>query len=42
VLYGAWRTSFFTKPLQFAPLEQEDGERSPKVQDSGTQNPKPE
>ena len=25
VLYGAWRTSFFTKPLQFAPIESDDG-----------------
>ena len=25
VLYGAWRTSFFTKPLQFAKIENDDG-----------------
>ena len=25
VLYGAWRTSGFTKPLQFAPIETDDG-----------------
>src|SRR2546422_946524 len=25
VLYGAWRTSFFTKPLQFAPIDSDDG-----------------
>ena len=24
VLYGAWRTSFFTRPIQFAPIETED------------------
>jgi len=24
VLYGAWRTSFFTKPLPFAPIESGD------------------
>jgi amino acid transporter len=24
VLYGAWRTSFFTKPLQFAPIEADE------------------
>ena len=24
VLYGAWRTSFFRKPLQFAPIESDD------------------
>jgi len=29
VLYGAWRTAFFTKPLQFAPIEQDDGGRNP-------------
>ena len=28
VLYGAWRTSFFTKPLQFAPIESDDGPQS--------------
>jgi amino acid transporter len=27
VLYGAWRTSFFTKPLQFAPLESDEGNK---------------
>lgn len=42
VLYGAWRTSFFTKPLQFAAIEHDDGERSPKVQNSETRNPKSE
>lgn len=42
VLYGAWRTSFFTKPLQFAPLEQEDGERSPTTQNSETRPPQSE
>jgi len=25
ILYGAWRTSFFTKPLQFAPIESDEG-----------------
>ena len=25
LLYGAWRTSFFTKPLQFARIESDDG-----------------
>ncbi len=24
VLYGAWRTSFFTKPLQFARIDNDD------------------
>jgi len=24
VLYGAWRTSFFTKPLQFAPIDSDE------------------
>ena len=28
VLYGAWRTSFFTKPLQFAPIESDDDRSS--------------
>ena len=30
VLYGAWRTSFFTKPIQFAPIESDDGSNSSK------------
>jgi len=25
LLYGAWRTAFFTRPLQFAPLDPDDG-----------------
>ena len=41
-LYGAWRTSFFTKPLQFAQIEHDGGERSLAAQNSKTQNLKPE
>jgi len=26
VLYGAWRTSFFRKPIQFAALDNDDGQ----------------
>ena len=29
VLYGAWRTSFFTKPLPFAKIENDDGPPAP-------------
>jgi len=30
VLYGAWRTSFFTKPLQFAPINSDDEGKRPR------------
>jgi amino acid transporter len=42
VLYGAWRTAFFTKPLQFAPIDSDDAERSPAQQNPEIRNPKPE
>ena len=29
VLYGAWRTALFTKPLQFAPIESDDAPHEP-------------
>jgi hypothetical protein len=29
LVYGAWRTSFFRKPLQFATLNTDEDERKP-------------
>jgi amino acid transporter len=36
VLYGAWRTSFFTKPLEFAPIASDD-EPAPPAAPAATQ-----
>jgi len=41
-LYGAWRTAFFTKPLQFAPIEQDTGAGSGAGQNSEIRYPKTE
>lgn len=37
LLYGAWRTSFFTKPLQFAPIDKEEShpEKAKEIVSSG-------
>jgi amino acid transporter len=29
LLYGAWRTAFFTKPIDFAPIESDDDKGTP-------------
>jgi hypothetical protein len=42
VLYGAWRTSFFTTPLQFAAIETDDVVGKPAGENSETRNPKSE
>jgi len=41
-LYGAWRTSFFTKPLQFAPLERDDRESNPRWQTTESSSSDPQ
>lgn len=42
VLYGAWRTRGFTRPLQFARIESDDGADGAPNGQNETPNPKPE